>query len=71
MLSIEKDNVEARGDLEGGVAHGKPRREFELTVRRRSSNKDSNCNQLRRVLDEDDEVPARLLSGDLFVRTAL
>jgi len=37
--------------------------EFELTVRRRSSNKDSNGNQLRRVPDEDDEVPARLCTG--------
>src|SRR5882724_3074068 len=53
------------------VACGKRSGEFELTVRRRSSNKDSNGNQLRRVPDEDDEVPARLCTGVLFVRTAV
>src|SRR5882757_2263183 len=53
------------------VACGKRSGEFKLTVRRRSSNKDSNGNQPRRVLDEDDEVPTRLCTGVLLVRTAV
>ena len=53
------------------VACGKRSREFKLTVRRRSSNKDSNGNQPRRVRDEDDEVPTRLCTGVLLVRTAV
>jgi hypothetical protein len=53
------------------ITGGKRSGEFKLTVRRRSSNKDSNGNQPRRVRDEDDEVPTRLCTGVLLVRTAV
>src|ERR1700747_2765501 len=61
----------ARYERPGEVARRKRSRELKLTVRRGSSNKDRNSDQLRRVLDEDAEVPARLRAGVLSVRTAV